>query len=104
MLHFAVARAAGYLVAVGIHATEVFAQVPDDLIVAQLATELRWGTEHAPGEYAVLNACRAWKFAVDGTLVSKIDGGQWALGRAEVIDRDLIVAALDRQPSGSAQS
>lgn len=96
VLHFAVARATGRLLGPGIHPAEVFAPVPDDLIVAQLATELRWGAEHAAGEYAVLNACRAWKFAVDGTLVSKMDGGRWALSRAEDADRDLIMAALDR--------
>lgn len=100
VLHFAVARAAGRLLGPGTRPAEVFAYVADDLIVAQLATELRWGAEHAPGEYAVLNACRAWKFAVDRTLVSKIDGGLWALCRTEESDRNLIAAAIDGQRSG----
>ena len=62
-------------------------------------TELRWGAERAPGEYAVLNACRAWRFAVDGALVSKIEGGQWALGRVHDPERELIKIALDKQRS-----
>jgi streptomycin 3"-adenylyltransferase len=34
---------------------------------------------------------------VDGALVSKIDGGQWALGRLTGPDRELVTIALDRQ-------
>jgi Domain of unknown function (DUF4111) len=45
----------------------------------------------------VLNACRAWRFAVDGALVSKIDGGRWALDQVDELDRQLVGAALDRQ-------
>ncbi|MBW4717212.1 aminoglycoside adenylyltransferase domain-containing protein [Saccharothrix obliqua] len=97
VLHFAVCRGAGRLVGPGRPATEVFAPVAADLVLAQLAAELRWAAEHAPGEYAVLNACRAWRFAVDGALVSKVDGGRWALGRVTGPDRALVGAALDRQ-------
>jgi hypothetical protein len=75
----------------------VFGPVADELISAQLAAELRWGADHAPAEYAVLNACRAWRFADDRAIVSKTDGGQWALGRVPGADRDLISDALDRQ-------
>jgi hypothetical protein len=59
--------------------------------------ELRWAAENSPDEYAVLNACRAWRFAVDGALLSKIGGGQWALGRVRGADRDLVELAIDRQ-------
>jgi streptomycin 3"-adenylyltransferase len=96
VLHFAVCRRAG------LSAAEVFGPVADDLVFAQLATELRWGAEHVPGEYAVLNACRAWRFAVDGALVSKIDGGQWALVRTHGPDRELVKIALDKQRSISS--
>lgn len=99
VLHFAVCRRAGRLLGPGLPAAEVFGPVADDLVLAQLATELRWGAERASGEYAVLNACRAWLFAADGALVSKIDGGQWALGRVHGPDRELIKTALDRQRS-----
>lgn len=99
VLHFAVCRTAGRLLGPGLPAAETFGPVPDELVTAQLAAELRWGAEHAPGEYAVLNACRAWRFAADGALVSKIDGGQWALGRVHGPGRELIKIALDRQRS-----
>jgi hypothetical protein len=97
VLHFAVCHRAGRLLGPGRPAPEVFAPVADNLVLPQLASELRWSTEHAPGEYAVLNACRAWRFAVDGALVSKIDGGRWALGRMSGPDSGLIQTALDRQ-------
>ncbi|MDA3645757.1 DUF4111 domain-containing protein [Saccharopolyspora indica] len=97
VLHFAVCRGAGQLIGPGRPASEVFAPVPDDLVLAQLASELRWSAGHAPGEYAVLNACRAWRFAADGALVSKIDGGRWALGRVPGPDGELIRTALNRQ-------
>lgn len=102
VLHFAVCRTAGRLVGSGPPAREVFAPVHDALLRAQLAGELRWGSEHAAGEYAVLNACRAWRFAVDGALVSKIDGGRWALDRVPGPERDLVRTALDRQRSRPA--
>ncbi len=97
VLHFAVCRAAGRLLGPGRPADQVFAPVPGELVRAQLAAELSWAAEQSPGEYAVLNACRAWRYAADGTLVSKIDGGQWALSRVPGPDRDLIAAALARQ-------
>lgn len=101
VLHCAVCRSAGRLLGPGLPAAEVFRQVPDELVLAQLAAELRWGAEHAPGEYAVLNACRAWRFGEDGALVSKVDGGQWARSRVQGPDRELITIALDRQRSMS---
>jgi hypothetical protein len=97
VLHFAVCRLAGRLLGPGLPAVEVFGPVSDGLITAQLAAELGWGAAHAPGEYAVLNACRAWRFAADGVLVSKIEGGEWALGRVRGPDRELIKIALARQ-------
>ena len=47
----------------------------------------------------MLNACRAWRYATERALVSKIEGGRWALDRTEGPDRDLITAALHRQRS-----
>ena len=102
VLHFAVCRSAGRLLGPGLDAGEVFAPVADDLVLAQLADELRWGVEYGAGEYAVLNACRAWRFAVDRALVSKVDGGRWALDRIKGPDRNLVLAALDRQLCVSA--
>jgi len=97
VLHFAVCRSAGRLLGPGLLAAEVFGPVADGLILAQLADELRWGAANAPGEYAVLNACRAWRFAADRALVSKLDGGRWALDRVTGADLELIGTAVDRQ-------
>ena len=97
VLHFAVCRRAGRLVGPGLPAAEVFAPAPGTLVLAQMAAELRWGAEHAPGEYAVLNACRSWRFASDGALVSKLDGGEWARDHLTGPDRDLVSTALARQ-------
>jgi streptomycin 3"-adenylyltransferase len=66
------------------------------VIISYLAGELRWGLEHAPEPYAVLNACRALIYLADGEIVSKVAGGLAALDRglgpAVVIRR-----ALDQQ-------
>jgi streptomycin 3"-adenylyltransferase len=102
VLHFAVCRVAGRALAAAPPPAEVFGPVPAGLVLAQLAAELRWAVRHAPGEYAVLNACRAWRFAADGTLVSKVDGGRWAVSRVGAADRVLIVAALAHQRCESA--
>jgi hypothetical protein len=50
VLHFAVCRSAGRLLGPGRPAAEVFAPVADDLVLAQLADELRWGVEYGAGE------------------------------------------------------
>jgi streptomycin 3"-adenylyltransferase len=101
VLHFAVCRAAGRPLGAAPPAAEVFAPVPAPLVLAQLDQELRWAVGHAAGEYAVLNACRAWRYAVDGALVSKVDGGVWAAERVDPADRVLVEAALARQRCAS---
>lgn len=88
VLHFAVCHALGYA---------PFAEVPPSLVLAQVADELTWAAEHNPSEYAVLNACRAWRYAVDGALVSKVDGGRWAEPRLTGPERTLVRDALALQ-------
>jgi streptomycin 3"-adenylyltransferase len=95
VLHFAVCRTAGRLLGPGLPVADVFGPLSEDLVLAQLSTELRWSAKHFLNEYAVLNACRAWRFAVDGAIVSKIDGGRWALEHAADADHALIEHALD---------
>ncbi len=103
VLHFAVCRAAGRLIGSGLPREQVFGPVPRPLVLAQLVEELEWAAEHAANEYAILNACRAWKFVLEGDLVSKVEGGRWALDRVRKRShRALIAAALDRQTSVSA--
>jgi streptomycin 3"-adenylyltransferase len=97
LLHFAVCRARGERIGPGPPAAEVFGPVPRGMVLNQLAAELAWGQEHNPTEYAVLNACRAWRFAADGAFVSKLEGGCSALSRVDGADRELITIALARQ-------
>ncbi|HSS68335.1 MAG TPA: aminoglycoside adenylyltransferase domain-containing protein, partial [Nocardioidaceae bacterium] len=53
-----------------------------------------------PDEYAVLNACRAWRFVADGAIVSKVSGGEWALSHLDDDEYErTIVTALARQRS-----
>ena len=88
VLHIAVCHALGYA---------PFAEVPQSLVLGQVADELAWAAEHNPSEYAVLNACRAWRYAVDGALVSKVDGGRWAETRLTGPERTLVREALALQ-------
>ena len=81
VLHFAVCHTLGYA---------PFAGVPPSLVLTQVADELAWAADHNPPEYAVLNTCRAWRYAVDGALVSKVDGGRWAETRLSGSERTLV--------------
>jgi hypothetical protein len=47
-------------------ASEVFAPVPEQRLIRAVHDEVRWGQEHGHLSYAVLNACRALRFATDG--------------------------------------
>ena len=71
-------------------------------MLARVADELTWAAEHHPSEYAVLNACRAWRYAVDGALVSKVDGGRWAETRLDEPERTLVRDALALQSGEQA--
>jgi len=94
VLYAEVCRRAG-LAAVGPPAAEVFGRVPHERLVEAIRRELDWGAARAPMEYAVLNACRARRFAVDGTLCSKIDGGMWFLDLHP--GHPLVLDAMERQ-------
>ena len=78
----------------------------DALVAAVLAAtvaELDWAAAHASPEYAVLNACRALRYAQEGTLSSKVDGGEWYLARhREDPDVRAAVDAILDGASGSA--
>jgi hypothetical protein len=92
VLHFAVCHRLGFT---------LFPEVPRPKVLSRLADELTWAVEHVPTEYAVLNACRAWRYAVDGSLVSKVDGGRWAAERLAEPELSLVRAAVAVQ-SGEA--
>jgi streptomycin 3"-adenylyltransferase len=94
LMHFAVCREHGRALT-GPPPAEVFAEAPAHLLAAAFADELVWAAEHAPPAYQVLNACRAWRYAAERVLCSKIAGGEWALGHG--VGDDAIQAALDDQ-------
>lgn len=90
VMHFAVCRERGRTIS-GSSPQETLPAVPRAMLLAALAAELDWGLENAPLHYAVLNACRAEAFAVDGRLLSKLEGAKWA--RAHRLDEQLMSAA-----------
>jgi len=97
LMHFAVCREHGVALA-GPPPGDVFGEVPAHLLDVTFAGELAWAAEHAPPAYQVLNACRAWRYAAERRICSKVDGAIWALGRG--VGDDAIRAALEHQRGG----
>jgi hypothetical protein len=79
---------------VGPPAAGVFADVERSTLLDAMAQSMRWHREHEKATlYSVLNACRAWRFAVEDVLGSKLDGAAWA--RTRWTRPDLIDAAIE---------
>ena len=57
----------------------VFAPVPRTRILTAMLKELQWAPLQHATVYAVLNACRAARYADEGILCSKLAGGEWFL-------------------------
>jgi Domain of unknown function (DUF4111) len=75
---------------------KVFAPVERPRLLRTFPEDLEWGLDHGLARYTILNACRALRFATDGGLYSKHEGGEWALAEG-IGDPSLIKAALRRQ-------
>ena len=61
---------------------EVFASVVRPVLLEAMVESMRWHRHHENATlYSVLNAARAWRFAVEGELGSKLQGATWARGR-----------------------
>lgn len=61
---------------------ELFVDVPRRKLLQQMSESMRWHREHEKATlYSVLNACRAWRFAEEDILGSKIEGAAWARTR-----------------------
>jgi hypothetical protein len=83
---------------IGPRASTLVADVPRELVLPALRESLRWHAgDGAHPDDAVLNACRALRYAVDGAWSSKPDAGTWALGR--VPDSELVADALRARES-----
>jgi hypothetical protein len=84
---------------IGPPAVEVLDPIPRGAILRALEASLDWHAEHEPGSpNAVLNACRAWRYAREGRWSSKTEAGRWARTRVE--DPSRIDAALAARTSG----
>jgi hypothetical protein len=70
-------------VLLGPPAAEVFAAMPRAVMLRLLAESIRWHEEAgiARGDDAVLNACRALRYAEEGHWWSKQAAGEWAVER-----------------------
>ncbi len=93
--HFAMTRVRGVAL-FGPPPDQVLSPIDRSRLLRVLADDLTWALEQGLGGYAVLNACRALRFAREGTLCSKPEGGAWAVANG-VGDRASIEAALRRQ-------
>jgi hypothetical protein len=83
-------------------AAEVFSDIPRPLLLEVMGESMRWHREHEKATlYSVLNASRAWRFAVDDVLGSKLEGAAWARERWRM--PSLIDAAVDLRHGRPAQ-
>lgn len=73
---------------------EHFGALPRGDVLDLVSEAVRWHEEpgRAADDDAVLNACRAWRYAVEGVWSSKPAAGEWASDRAE--DGGLVAQAL----------
>ena len=73
---------------------QLFAALPQWMLVDLLVDSVRWHERSgmAHDDDAVLNACRALRYAAEGAWSSKPDAAEWARGR--VADGDLVSAAV----------
>lgn len=75
-------------------ATNVFAPLPQCLLVPVVLESVRWHTVGPTrGDDAVLNACRAWRYVIEGVWSSKPAAGAWALDHLEA--PQLVAEALE---------
>ena len=73
---------------------DVFADVPRSALLEMMVESMHWHRSHERlGFYSVLNACRAWRFAIENLLGSKFDGAEWA--RTRSTSPGLIDAAVE---------
>jgi Aminoglycoside adenylyltransferase, C-terminal domain/Nucleotidyltransferase domain len=80
LMHIAVVRSAGIAISGG-PPVAVFAEIPRRWLLREFAGELDWAVANASPAYQALNAARAWRYAEDGVICSKLDGAAWAAGR-----------------------
>lgn len=98
VLHFAVCGQAG-LALKGPPARETFPMPHRSLVLQALARELEWARDNGDWVYTALNAARAWRYAAESALSSKVGGWLWARARVtqpEFLDRALSAYLVGR--------
>lgn len=81
----------------------VFAPIPRAMVLRALRESIRWHelSNDARLDDAVLNACRAWSFAVDGTWTSKAAAATWARERLTGDGEALVADAMAARTGGA---
>jgi hypothetical protein len=86
----------------GAPAREVFADASRRTLLDAMEESMRWHRRHERATlYSVLNASRAWRYATEGVLGSKLDGATWARDRWR--RPELIDAAVELRHGRRAQ-
>jgi hypothetical protein len=81
VLDRAIAHRSGLAIS-GPPAQRIFADVPRSTLLQAMYESMAWHRAHEKATlYSVLNACRAWRFAAEDVLGSKLEGAAWARGR-----------------------
>src|SRR5205814_604480 len=76
--------------------------IPRTDVLAALTDSLDWHSEHeGSSANAVLNACRAWRYALTGAWSTKTAAAEWALERGA--DRGLIDGAVELRAGAGAE-
>jgi hypothetical protein len=66
----------------GPSAADLFAPIPRASLLEALVESTAWHRDHETlSSYSVLNGCRAWRFAEENVVSSKVDAARWALTR-----------------------
>ena len=87
---------------VGPPPTELIGPIPRGWILEALSESLAWHRDAGPIEddNAVLNACRTWRFVIEGVWSSKDAAAAWARDQG---DPALIDAALELRRTGAGE-
>jgi len=98
LIYFSICRNRGKTL-YGPEPASVFGPIPPQWILNPLLEQLAWhktkildSFDDPRGDQAVLNACRAWRFAKEHILSSKSEGGEWVLAKEP--DNQLVKEAL----------
>jgi len=100
VLDVAIARADAVPLA-GPHPSEILPELPHELVLTAHRESLAWWREHDAAQ-AILAACRAWAWAVEGHFLSKGEAAAWASTRLQ--DAAPIAKALARRVDAAADA